>query len=123
MLGDVDVVSPLLEAYAKAAEALGNDAELVVVHVGYGELALVDGCHAYERAYFDHVGQNHMGSSVELFYSGDFEQVGANAFDFGTHSYQELAELLHVRLAGGVVDGGRALGEGCGHYDVGGTGH
>ena len=52
----------------------------------------------------------------------DGEEVGADARDLGAHLVEHLAELLDVGLAGGVVDGGGALGEDGGHDDVGGAG-
>ena len=52
----------------------------------------------------------------------DGEEVAAYALDVGAHRVQHLAELLQIGLAGRVVDGGVAGGEGRGHHYVGGAG-
>ncbi len=61
-------------------------------------------------------------SPVEFLYSCDGQEIGSDAVDLGAHGRKQAAELLHIRLAGGVVDGGDALGQHGGHNDVGGTG-
>ena len=59
--------------------------------------------------------------AVQFVHSLDGEQVGGDALYLGTHPVQHPAQLLHVGLAGGVVDGGLSFGEhGC-HHDVGGS--
>ncbi|MPM90403.1 hypothetical protein SDC9_137524 [bioreactor metagenome] len=51
------------------------------------------------------------------------EPVGAYPFDFCPHPYQHLAQLLHVRLAGGVVDNGFSFCKHGSHQQVSGSGN
>ena len=63
-----------------------------------------------------------MVGAVEFADAFDGEEVGADALNAGTHAHEHTAELLEVGFAGGVVDGGGAMGgDGC-HDDVGGSG-
>ena len=64
-----------------------------------------------------------MVGAVQFGHALDGEQVGTDARNLGTHRIEHLAELLDVGLAGGVVDGGGALGEDGSHDDVGCTRH
>lgn len=52
------------------------------------------------------------------FYAGDFEAGGAEAGDFRAHRDECGAEVLHVRLAGGVHECGAAFCEGGGHRKI-----
>ena len=61
--------------------------------------------------------------SVQFLHAGDGQKVGADAVYPGAHGRKQTAELLHVRLAGGVVDGGDTIGQHGRHHDVGGTCH
>ena len=56
--------------------------------------------------------------AMELLHALDGEAVGADTFDLCTHTYQELGELLEVRLASCVVDRRRPFGKSCCHEDV-----
>ncbi len=62
-----------------------------------------------------------MTGTVEMVHADDGDEVAANARDVGAHAVEQVAELLDVRLAGGVVDGGGAGGHDGGHDDVGRT--
>ena len=53
----------------------------------------------------------------------DGEQVRGDTADAGTHAVQHLTELLQIRLAGCIVDGGSTFCKhGC-HHNVGCTGY
>ena len=119
----IDVVAPLLQVHAQAAEGVRNDAQVVPRHILDGDFALVDGGHADERAHLDHIRQNAVVCAVELLHAVDPQEVGAHAVDERAHPVEHLAQLLQVRLAGGVVDGGRAPRKDGGHHDIGRTGH
>ena len=121
LLGDIYVVAALLEAYAEACELCGYDSEVVVRHILYGEFRAGHRGHADEAAHLDHVGQQGMFRAVEFAHALYGEQVRGYARDACAHAVEHAAELLHVRLACGVVDGGEALGEDGGHDYVGGT--
>ena len=84
---------------------------------------MVDGGHADEGAHLDHVRKDPVVRAVEFLHAVDPEEVGAHAVDECTHPVEHLAQLLQIGLAGGVVDGGRALREDRGHDDIGRTGH
>ena len=60
-----------------------------------------------------------MGGTVQFLYAGDGQEVGAHALYLCAHLVEKAAELLDVRFAGSVVDGGDALGQHGGHHDVG----
>ena len=123
LLGNVYVVAALLEAYSEAGELCRYDAEVVVRDILYRKLRLRHGGHADEAAHLDHVGQQGVFGAVELPHALYGEQVRGYARDTGAHAVEHAAELLHVGFAGGVVDGGDALGEDGGHDYVGGTCH
>ena len=56
---------------------------------------------------------------MQAFHSNDGNQVGGNAADVGPHGVEQVAELLYIRFAGGVVDGGCSLSHHGSHDDVG----
>ena len=60
--------------------------------------------------------------TMEFAHTLDGEEVGADAFDVGTHARKHAAELLQVGFAGSVVDGGGAFGADSRHDDVGSAG-
>ena len=60
--------------------------------------------------------------AVEFAHTLDGEEIGADALDVGTHTREHTAELLEIRLAGSIVDGGGAFGADGSHDDVGGAG-
>ena len=122
LLRDEDVVPPLLQLHAQTAETLGDDAELFVMNVFDGQRTACDGGKAYEGADLNHIGKDGVGSSAKLLYSGDGKQVGAYSINMRTHLHKHTAELLHIRLAGRIVDGcNTGCESGC-HYDIGRTG-
>ena len=61
--------------------------------------------------------------ATELAAPVDVQEVRADPLDVRAHRLQELAQLLHVRLARGVHDRRSPLGERRGHERVLGTGH
>ena len=122
LLWNVDVVAHTLHLDAQSGEHLRDDAEVFVRHVLDGHVASRHGCHADEAAHLNHVGQDGVLSAVEPFHSLDGEEVGRDAGDFRSHAVEHLAQLLDVRFAGRVVDGGGAWCEHARHDDVGRSG-
>ncbi len=59
---------------------------------------------------------------MQCFHAFDGEEVGCDAADFRSHAVEQAAELLQVRFAGSVVDGGSAFGKYGGHHYIGGSG-
>ena len=53
----------------------------------------------------------------------DGQPIACDALDLSPHRNQQSAELLHVRLAGGIIDRGGALCQHCCHDDIGGASH
>src|SRR5690606_34295906 len=49
--------------------------------------------------------------------------VGAGTGNLGAHGVEEVRQVNHFRLAGGVLQHAAALGQSGGHHDVFGTGH
>ena len=120
---DKDVVAPLLKMDAQPAETLRDDAQMIVGDILDGERAAGHRGHCDEGADFDHIGQDRVLRAVKFLYPFDGQQVGTDAADARPHRNQQLAELLQVGFAGGVVDDGRPLGQYGGHHDVGRTGY
>ena len=116
---DDEVVAVGLDLDAQSAEGVGDDAEVLRRHVLDGD-AVADHCsHADERAHLDHVGQDAVAGAVQRGHANDGEQVGGDARDLCSHGVEQVAELLDVGFAGGVVDGCGALGHDGSHDDVG----
>src|SRR5207237_9277458 len=69
------------------------------------------------------VGDDTVGRAAQLGYALDLQYVGANPLDAGPHLAQKKCQVDDVRLAGGVVDGGDAVGSGGRHHQVLRAGH
>ena len=117
--GDEEVVALLLDANAHAAENVGNDAQIGQRHILDADAVAHHGGHADERPHLNHVGQDAVRGAVEAVDAFDGEQVRGDAADAGTHAVEHAAELLHVGLAGSIVDGGCSLRQHSSHHDVG----
>ena len=122
LLRDKDVIPLLLQLDAQAPESVRNDAQVIIGGVFDGKAALADGGHADEGAHLNHVGEDLVQGAVQGFHAVNPEEVGTHAVDEGAHAVEHLAQLLEVRFAGGVVDGGGALGQHGGHHNIGRTG-
>ena len=64
-----EVVVLSVYLYAEAAECVGYNAEVAQRHVLYAYAVAHHGCHAYERAHFNHVGQYLVLGSVQRVYA------------------------------------------------------
>ena len=77
--------------------------KLTSVLLGVGGVGLID---VYSRT-ADLIGSStNFGlsfSAVQLAYAVDVQEVGGDARNLGAHSVEHRAELLYIRLAGGVV--------------------
>ena len=118
-----DVIPALLEIYTQAPEAVRNDAQVLIRDVLYGNGTLGQRGHAYERTHLDHVRKNGVHSPVQTLHTLDSQHIGSYPVNLRTHRHQQFAELLHIGLAGGVVDRRLALRKGRCHKDVGRSGH
>ena len=58
---------------------------------------------------------------MEGIHANDGEEVTANTADLCAHLVEQMAQLLDIGFAGGIVDGGGALGKDGSHDDVGRT--
>ena len=123
LLGNPEVVTFHLDLHAQSAERIGDDAKVFHGNILDADALAAHRCHTDKRAHLDHIGQDLVLSAVQFLHALNRQQIRGDAADLGTHTVQQMAELLQVGLTGCVVDSGRALGEdGC-HHDVGRTGH
>lgn len=75
VFGHYNVCSILTHLNAESGESFGHNAEFVHVYVFQGYLRTCHGSHAYERAYFNHVGLHSVSCAVQFFDSCDTESV------------------------------------------------
>ena len=123
LTGHEQVVALHLHLHAQSAEGIGNDAQVLQRHVLDANAASTHGRHTDERAHLNHVGQQAVLRPTERLDALDGEQVRAYALNLGAHAVQHVAQLLHVRFAGSIIDGGNARRHDGSHDDVGRTGH
>jgi hypothetical protein len=76
-----------------------------------------------EGAGLDAVGHHRIVRTMQRVDTVDGDDVAARAFDFGTHRDQAARQVDHFGFARGVLQHGRAFGQGGGHHQVFGTGH
>ena len=72
---------------------------------------------------FDLVGDDGVGSAPELLHAPDLDDVGARPHDVGPHGVEEVGQVHDVRLLGGVLNDGHAVGQHGGQHDVHGSPH
>ncbi len=92
-----------LEVHQRRAEVLDArvlDRELRFRHRGEAD----------ERADLDVVGPDAVGAAAQRRAAVDGHRVGADALDAGAERDEEVGEILHVRLGGGVAQHGRSFG-------------
>ena len=116
---DEQVVALFFHFDAHAAEGIGNDAKVSERHILDADAVAHHRCHSDERAHLNHVGQDAVRRAVQAVNAFNGEQVGGDAADACAHAVEHAAQLLDVRLAGSVVDGGGATGQDGSHNDVG----
>ncbi len=83
------------------------------------DLALCHGGQPDEGPYLDHIGQHPVFGSPELVHPFDDEQIAADAADAGAHAVEHPAQLLDIRLAGGIINSSNSLGHHRGHDNIG----
>ncbi len=71
-----------------------------------------------ESSGLDAVGNDVVLRAVKFLYALDDDAARAGTFDLGAHFDEEIGEVDDLRLFGGTVDDGRALGEDSGHHDI-----
>src|SRR5690606_32634637 len=77
-----------------------------------------DGGEADERADLDVVAADSVPGAVQAFHALDLQYVRADPGDSRAHRVQQVAQVLDVRLRGGVAQASRAAGEHRGHDRV-----
>ena len=87
-------------------------------HADDAQLAGRDGAQADVAADLDIIGADVCFAAVQPFLAVDDQRVAADAFDGAAHARQHPAEILHVRLAGGVAQDRSAVGQGGSHDAV-----
>ncbi len=100
------------------SNAEAGHAQVVGHAVADAQLAAGAGRQRDEAADLDVVRAEHVVGAAQLLLPVHDHQVGADALDARAHLHQEAGEVLHVGLAGGVVDHGRARRERGGHQSV-----
>ena len=86
------------------------------------EFASGDGAEGHETSDLDVVRADFVFGTVKFFNAFDRQTVGTDAGDLGAHFIEEPAQVLDMRFACGVDDGGGAVRGGCGHEQVFGGG-
>ncbi len=119
----VDIVAPLLETDSHARKLLRDDAEFLVADILYGYFTSGHCRHTDETPHLDHVGKAAVVRSAEFTHPFDGEKVRGYTRNFSPHAVEHLAELLKVRLTGGVVNGCETFCHHRGHHYVGRAGN
>ena len=117
------IVVHLLNVHSHLAERVWNQSEMLASTVLDGDFRLRHGGHTDKAAYLDHVGENAVFASVQFLHSFDFQKIRTNTRNLCAHIIQHGAQLIQVRLARGVEDGGLALRKHGSHHNVGSTCH
>ena len=110
-VGDVELDAELAESGHDRDEIVGLD---VLDH----DLSSGRRCEADEARDLDVIGPDSVLASAELVHTLDVQHVRADALDPRTERDEEPAEILDVRLAGGVAEHGFAVGENRRHDRV-----
>ena len=93
-----------LDLDAQSREAVADRAQVLDSRVLDHQVAAGDGGQPDERRHLDVVGAQPVAAAAEPLDSGDREHVRADTLDVAAHRIQEPAQVLDVRLAGGVSD-------------------
>ena len=121
--GHEHVVAVELRAQPDALEHEPDHAQVAGHRVLDPQLAAGDAGERHEAADLDVVGGDVVLAAVQALGAVDGDQVGADALDVGAHLHEHAREVLHVGLAGGVADDGRAGRQRGGHQRVLGRHH
>ena len=120
---DKEVIPPHLGPYPEPLKGSRDHRHLLYVRIDDRQLRGGHGSHADEAPHLDHIRQDPVTRPAEMADSLDGQPIACDALDLSPHRDQQSAELLHVRLAGGIVDRRRPLRQHCCHDDIGGAGH
>ena len=116
-------VVPLFDRYAHFQQ-LGRDAlQMLGDDVFYQTLAAGGSHGGHVSARLDLIGNDGVAAAAETRYPADLDDVGARAHDVGPHGVEEVGQVHHMRLFGGVLDDRHALGQNGGEHDVHGSAH
>ena len=103
---------------AEALEAHARGAQMLDAGRDDAELGLRDRRESDERADLDVIGADAVRRAVKRPGAVDGDRVRADPLDRRAHRDEKLGEVLHVRLARGVAEGGRARGQARRHERV-----
>ena len=102
---------------------LGHErAQVLGVAIGDGEVAAGDGAGHQEGPRFDAVGNDAVLGAVQLRHALNANDGCAGAVDLGAHCGEQVGQVDHFGLAGGIAQHGFALGQDRGHHQVFGAG-
>ncbi len=121
LLWNDEVIALYLDLHTQAAESIRNDAQILDRYVLDADTGATHGSHSDERTHLDHIGQDAMLGSMQFLHAHDGEQVAGDAADLCSHRIEQMAELLDIRFASCIVDGGSSLGQHGSHDDIGST--
>ena len=121
--GNVDVVAFYFKGDAELAKSFGKHRYGGAVAALYGYGVLGRGRQGYKARDLDVVGVYRVLAALQFRDALDYQPVAADAGNVGAHFVEHKAELLHVRLAGRVVDDGLPGGEDGSHDEVFRAGH
>ena len=119
MRRDVDVVALLRHLYAQPTEGVGDDPQLVVVHVLDAQVGACHGGHTDKTAHLDHVRKHRVRRPPQRAHALHGQQVRTHPRDLRPHADQHRGELLDVGFARRIVDRRHALGHDGRHEDIG----
>ena len=117
---DADGGAIQLELHAQLAEGTLNHGIVVRANAGNADGGSCGGGQGDKAAHFDVI----LTHAVHATFQGlattalDAQAVGANALHGHAHFFQHAGQLLHMGLAGGVLDDRFAHGHGSGHEGV-----
>ena len=117
--GDIEVITPFLNAYPQTTEGFGNNAQVGHADTADGQPVATHGAHTDERPHLNHIWEQTMPCSMKRGRTDDGQQVGGNAGNLCPHGIEQMTKLLDIGLAGSIVDGGGSFSQYGGHNDVG----
>lgn len=106
------------DLHAELGEGAVDQGELLGVRVLDLHIAAGDGAQGQEGDDLVEVFGKGEVAAAQALHAVDAQARGAQALELGAQHLHELAELLHMRLAGGIHQGGAAVGQGGAEHEV-----
>ena len=116
-------IVPLLHIYAHFQQLCSDALQMLGNDILNQNLTTSRSHGSHVGAGFDLVGDNGIASALELLHAADLDHIGTRTHDVGTHGVEEIGQIHDMRLLGGILDDGHALGQGGGQHDVHGCAH